>query len=153
VGAISAEDFVQMLVLDGCLIIELLVNFATGNEEASLHATPFGPTQLSVDLSLAENQIPSFVRVDLINNTRLPEFDTTRYQPTVLLVKLVLYYLAGEKGLDMNDSEYRTSCCMKLQRPSSPCRAVQQQQAYGHAQVDAAYRLFSPHPPMATACF
>jgi hypothetical protein len=93
---------------------------------------PFGPTQLSVDLILAENQIPSFVLVDLINNTRLPEFDTTGYQSTVLLVKLVLYYLAGEKGRDMNDSQYRTSCRMKPQRPSSPCRAVQQQQAYGH---------------------
>ncbi|XP_002440528.2 UPF0481 protein At3g47200 [Sorghum bicolor] len=98
----SAEDLIQMLVLDGCFVIEHLVNVATGVEEPSLHATPFGPVQLSVDLVLAENQIPFFVLVDLIKSTRLPEFDTTGYQPTELLMKLVLYYLGGEKGRDMS---------------------------------------------------
>nr|CAB3489357.1 unnamed protein product [Digitaria exilis] len=103
VEEISAEDFVQMLVLDGCFIIEHLVNVATGREEQTLHATPYGPAQLSVDIVLAENQIPFFVLVDLIGSTRLPEFDTTGYQPPVLLMKLVLYYLAGEKGSDRSD--------------------------------------------------
>ncbi|XP_020401687.1 UPF0481 protein At3g47200 [Zea mays] len=102
---ISAEDFIQMLVLDGCFIIEHLVNVAASVEEASLYATPFGPAQLSIDLVLAENQIPFFVLVDLINSTRLPEeLNTwaTAYQPAELLMKLVLYYLAGEKGRNMN---------------------------------------------------
>ncbi|CAL4979575.1 unnamed protein product [Urochloa decumbens] len=77
VDNIPAEDFIQMLVLDGCFILEHLVNFATGREEASLHAIPFGPAQLSVDLVLAENQIPFFVLADLIG--------------------------AGQKGRDMTD--------------------------------------------------
>ncbi|GJN36157.1 hypothetical protein PR202_gb24997 [Eleusine coracana subsp. coracana] len=102
VDELRAEDFIQMMVLDGCFILEHLVNVAVGHEEPSLHATPFGPTQLSVDLVLAENQIPFFVLVDLISNTRLPEFDATGYAPPVLLMKLALYYLAGEKGRDMS---------------------------------------------------
>ncbi|XP_040380510.1 UPF0481 protein At3g47200-like [Oryza brachyantha] len=96
-----ADDFIQMLVLDGCFIIEHLANVAIGREEASLHATPFGPVQLSVDLILAENQIPFFVLIDLVRSTKLPEFASTGYSPEVLLMKLVLYYLAGEKGRDM----------------------------------------------------
>ncbi|CAN6326582.1 unnamed protein product [Urochloa humidicola] len=104
VDDIPADDFIQMLVLDGCFILEHLVNVATGREEQSLHAVPFGPAQLSVDLVLAENQIPFFVLADLIGGTRLPEFDTTGYDPPLLLMKLVLYYLAGEKGRDMTDA-------------------------------------------------
>ncbi|CAN6358425.1 unnamed protein product [Urochloa humidicola] len=104
VDDVPADDFIQMLVLDGCFILEHLVNVATGKEEQSLHAVPFGPAQLSVDLVLAENQIPFFVLADLIGGTRLPEFDTTGYDPPLLLMKLVLYYLAGEKGRDMTDA-------------------------------------------------
>jgi hypothetical protein len=100
---IAADDFIQMMVLDGCFIIEHLINVATGRDEPSLHATPFGPAQLSVDLVLAENQIPFFVLVDLITASRLPEFEATGYPPPVLLLKLVLFYLAGEKGRDMSD--------------------------------------------------
>ncbi|KAB8097970.1 hypothetical protein EE612_026894 [Oryza sativa] len=96
-----AEEFIMMLVLDGCFIIEHLVNVAIGRDEPSLHATPFAPVQLSVDLILAENQIPFFVLVDLVRITDLPEFASTGHPPPVLIVKLVLYYLAGEKGRDM----------------------------------------------------
>jgi hypothetical protein len=81
VADIAAEDFIQMLVLDGCFILEHLVNVATGRDEPSLHDTPFGPAQLSVDLVLAENQIPFFVLVDLMGCTRLPEFESTRLRP------------------------------------------------------------------------
>jgi hypothetical protein len=104
VDNICAEDFIQMLVLDGCFILEHLVNVATGRQEPSLHSTPFGPAQLSVDLVLAENQIPFFVLVDLIGSTRLPEFESMGYDPPVLLMKLVLYFLGGEKGRDMSES-------------------------------------------------
>ncbi|KAL6865363.1 hypothetical protein ACP4OV_016514 [Aristida adscensionis] len=103
VDDIRAEDFIQMLVLDGCFIIEHLVNVATGREEQALHATPFGPTQLAVDLILAENQIPFFVLADLMASTRLPEFASTGYDAPELLMRLVLYYLGGEKGRDMAD--------------------------------------------------
>ncbi|KAL5202005.1 hypothetical protein ABZP36_012957 [Zizania latifolia] len=79
-----------MLVLDGCFIVEHLVNVAIGTEEPSLHATAFGPLQLSVDLILAEKQIPFFVLVDLFRSTKLPEFESTGNPPPVLLVNLVL---------------------------------------------------------------
>uniref|UniRef100_A0A8I6WHC1 Uncharacterized protein n=2 Tax=Hordeum vulgare subsp. vulgare TaxID=112509 RepID=A0A8I6WHC1_HORVV len=101
---IASDDFILMMVLDGCFIIEHLVNVATGIEEPSLYAMPFGTRQLSVDLILAENQMPFFVLVDLISSTILPEFGATGYTPSVLLVKLVLYYLAGEKGRDMSEA-------------------------------------------------
>ncbi|KAL6594605.1 hypothetical protein ACP70R_048343 [Stipagrostis hirtigluma subsp. patula] len=101
---IRAEDFIQMLVLDGCFIIEHLLNVYNNKEEQALHATPFGPAQLAVDLILAENQIPFFVLVDLIKSTRLPELDHMGYAPPVLLMKLLLFYLAGEKGRDMSEA-------------------------------------------------
>jgi hypothetical protein len=109
-----------MMVLDGCFIIEHLVNVAMACDEPELppsgpvhlvnvamacdepelYGTPSGPVQLSVDLVLAENQMPFFVLVDLIGRTKLPDqFDDA---PGVLLKKLVLYYLAGEKGRDMS---------------------------------------------------
>ncbi|KAF8641559.1 hypothetical protein HU200_067745 [Digitaria exilis] len=108
VDGIGAEDLVHMLVLDGCFLIEHLVNVFTGKEEPSLHATPFGPAQLSVDVVLAENQIPFFVLLDLIESTRLPELEldsTAAYKPA-LLMKLALYYLGGEKGRDMMSGHY-----------------------------------------------
>ncbi|KAF8784029.1 hypothetical protein HU200_000006 [Digitaria exilis] len=105
VDAIGAEDFIHMLVLDGCFLIEHLVNVFTGKEEPSLHATPFGPAQLSVDVVLAENQIPFFVLVDLISSarTRLPELESSGHghDRPALLMELVLFYLGGDKGRDM----------------------------------------------------
>uniref|UniRef100_A0A0D9WCD3 Uncharacterized protein n=1 Tax=Leersia perrieri TaxID=77586 RepID=A0A0D9WCD3_9ORYZ len=95
------EEFVMMLVLDACFIVEHLVNVAMGKDEPSLHATPFAAVHLSVDLILAENQIPFFVLVDIVGASRLPEFDNTSHSPPVLAMKLVLYYLAGDKGRDM----------------------------------------------------
>jgi len=134
----SAEDLIQMLVLDGCFIIEHLINVATGVEEASLHATPFGLVQLSVDLVLAENQIPFFVLVDLIKSTGLPEFDSTGYQPADLLMKLVLYYLAGEKGRDMSEG---------LPAANDVCHILH----LLHAMVTAARATWEPPPRLQDA--
>ncbi|CAL4903052.1 unnamed protein product [Urochloa decumbens] len=133
VDDLPADDFIQMLVLDGCFILEHLVNFAIGREEPSLHAVPFGPAQLSVDLVLAENQIPFFVLADLIGGTRLPEFDTTGFDPPLLLMKLALYYLAGEKGRDMTDA---------LPPPGDVCHILH----LLHATVAAARTRWEPPP-------
>ncbi|CAL4895858.1 unnamed protein product [Urochloa decumbens] len=133
VDDLPADDFIQMLVLDGCFILEHLVNFATGREEPSLHAVPFGPAQLSVDLVLAENQIPFFVLADLIGGTRLPEFDTTGFDPLNLLMKLALYYLAGEKGRDMTDA---------LPSPGDVCHILH----LLHSTVAAARTRWEPPP-------
>ncbi|XBJ15059.1 hypothetical protein VPH35_007036 [Triticum aestivum] len=103
VAEIPPDEFIQMMVVDGCFIIEHLINVAAGHEEPSLHATPFGPAQLSVDLVLAENQMPFFLLVDLIASTKLPEFEASGHPAPVLLVKLVLYYLGSEKGRDMSE--------------------------------------------------
>ena len=134
VDDVTAEDFIQMLVLDGCFILEHLVNVATGRAEPSLHATSFGPAQLSVDLVLAENQIPFFVLADLIGSTRLPEFDTTGYAPPVLLMKLALYYLGGEKGRDMSEEA--------LPPPGAVCHILH----LLHSMVSAARTRWEPPP-------
>ncbi|CAL4991503.1 unnamed protein product [Urochloa decumbens] len=133
VDNIADEDFIQMLVLDGCFILEHLVNFATGREEASLHAIPFGPAQLSVDLILAENQIPFFVLADLISCTWLPEFDSMGCDPPILLMKLALYYLAGQKGRDMTDV---------LPRAGDVCHILH----LLHSTVSAARTRWEPSP-------
>jgi hypothetical protein len=57
-----------------------------------------------VDLVITKNQTPFFVLLDLINSTRLPEFNSTGYAPLVLLMELMLYYLDGEKDRDMSEA-------------------------------------------------
>uniref|UniRef100_A0A0D9V032 Uncharacterized protein n=1 Tax=Leersia perrieri TaxID=77586 RepID=A0A0D9V032_9ORYZ len=60
------QAFVDMLVLDGCFLIEHMLNLATGYEEPLLHRTHWAPSQLHSDIIRFENQIPFFVLSELL---------------------------------------------------------------------------------------
>ncbi|KAL8534021.1 hypothetical protein ACS0TY_010149 [Phlomoides rotata] len=73
----NAADFIQMLVLDGCFIIELIGNFRIHNDRT------FPGIQL--DLVLLENQIPFFVLCELFDLIQGPD-------QHILLMRRVLAY-------------------------------------------------------------
>uniref|UniRef100_J3KZ39 Uncharacterized protein n=1 Tax=Oryza brachyantha TaxID=4533 RepID=J3KZ39_ORYBR len=63
---LAPEAFVDMLVLDGCFILEHMLNLATGYEDPLLHRTHWAPSQLHSDLIRFENQVPFFVLAELL---------------------------------------------------------------------------------------
>ncbi|MQL99868.1 hypothetical protein Taro_032592 [Colocasia esculenta] len=68
------HEFVMMLVLDGCFIIEYFLKrfFEETEETAHLAGVSWGFSHLRRDLMLLENQIPFFVLVKLFQKSQVP---------------------------------------------------------------------------------
>ncbi|MQL91212.1 hypothetical protein Taro_023822 [Colocasia esculenta] len=83
---LSEDGLVEMLVLDGCFIIEYFVKrvFRQTAETAPLSGVRWGFSHLRRDLMLLENQIPFFVLVKLFSNSKIP-FHGTRQEPLTLM--------------------------------------------------------------------
>ncbi|KAG2668451.1 hypothetical protein I3760_15G161500 [Carya illinoinensis] len=58
---IEPDEFVQMMLLDGCFIVELLCFYEKNREGEPLFKTRWMQTNISRDLILLENQLPMFV--------------------------------------------------------------------------------------------
>ncbi|KAG7945514.1 hypothetical protein I3843_15G155800 [Carya illinoinensis] len=58
---IERDEFVQMMLLDGCFIVELLRFYEKNREGEPLFKTRWMQTNISRDLLLLENQLPMFV--------------------------------------------------------------------------------------------
>ncbi|CAA6654007.1 unnamed protein product [Spirodela intermedia] len=99
---LSDDEFVEMLVVDGCFIIEYLAKriFATTKETALLASVRWGFAHLRRDLLLLENQIPFFVLTGLFRETKIP-FTGNRKEP-LNLIELVLRFLRIEKPPKVN---------------------------------------------------
>ncbi|CAA6654004.1 unnamed protein product [Spirodela intermedia] len=71
---LSDDEFVEMLVVDGCFIIEYLAKriFGTTRETALLAGVRWGFSHLRRDLLLLENQIPFFVLTSYSIRRRSP---------------------------------------------------------------------------------
>ncbi|MQL94541.1 hypothetical protein Taro_027201 [Colocasia esculenta] len=84
--AMNVDDFVRMLVLDGCFIIEYFIKriFDETKETAQLSGVRWGFSHLRRDLMLLENQIPFFVLVKLGSKTTIP-FSGERKDPLTLM--------------------------------------------------------------------
>ncbi|EOY02757.1 Uncharacterized protein TCM_017159 [Theobroma cacao] len=86
-----AENFVQMLVLDGCFIIELLrkdADVVPREDDDPIFSMSCMLQFLHHDLILLENQIPWFVLELLFNKTKTPS-------ETKPLVELALHFLGS----------------------------------------------------------
>ncbi|MQL92140.1 hypothetical protein Taro_024749, partial [Colocasia esculenta] len=83
---LSEDVLVEMLVLDGCFIIEYFVKrvFRKTTETAPLSGVRWGFSHLRRDLMLLENQIPFLVLVKLFSNSKIPFFGT-RQEPLILM--------------------------------------------------------------------
>ncbi|MQM06107.1 hypothetical protein Taro_038925 [Colocasia esculenta] len=83
---LSRDDFVKMLVVDGCFIIEYFAKrvFKKAQETAPLSGVRWGFSHLRRDLMLLENQIPFFVLAKLSEETDIP-FIGKRQRPLTLM--------------------------------------------------------------------
>ncbi|KAK9280704.1 hypothetical protein L1049_014402 [Liquidambar formosana] len=59
--ASSSDEFVQMMLLDACFIVELLRLFHKGNLDDPIFSTRFMHRVIWLDLVMLENQLPLFV--------------------------------------------------------------------------------------------
>ncbi|OAY81040.1 UPF0481 protein [Ananas comosus] len=87
---LSTEKFVEMLLLDGCFIIEFLIKWSRG-EKDSLFALKWSLPLVRGDLLLLENQIPLFVLDKLF---KLVTFTMGPNTPS--LMEVLVNYLATE---------------------------------------------------------
>ncbi|KAG6628141.1 UPF0481 protein At3g47200-like [Carya illinoinensis] len=69
--AIKPDDFVQMMVLDGCFIVELLRFYEKKYVGEPFFKTRWTQTNISRDLLLLENQLPMFVLKEIFELTTL----------------------------------------------------------------------------------
>ncbi|XP_015883182.3 UPF0481 protein At3g47200 [Ziziphus jujuba] len=73
---LTSDQFVQMMLVDGCFIIELFLRYsikALRRPNDPIFATPNFLSELRCDFILLENQIPLFVLHDLFKAVPIPE--------------------------------------------------------------------------------
>lgn len=82
---LSSEDFLEMLVLDGCFIVELIHQLLEGNNDEYLIRWSIVGSTVWRDLVLFENQLPFFVLLELFGTMR-GNYDTKVYVHRFLLI-------------------------------------------------------------------
>ncbi|RLN03843.1 hypothetical protein C2845_PM13G08010 [Panicum miliaceum] len=87
----AQDGFAEMLLLDGCFILEFLLKWHEIKDGADfLHNIGWGLALLNSDLLLLENQIPFFVLVSLytvLSSGRMPEDGVDPPTPQVQLIR------------------------------------------------------------------
>ncbi|KAL3744258.1 hypothetical protein ACJRO7_013505 [Eucalyptus globulus] len=96
---ISSEEFVQMMVLDGCFIVELMRLYHKSNQdgehlEEPIFATRWMLPSITRDLLMLENQLPFFVLQEIYKLTIVSEKET----PLNKLALLFFEPLRPQKG-------------------------------------------------------
>ncbi|KAF8031371.1 hypothetical protein BT93_D0536 [Corymbia citriodora subsp. variegata] len=96
---ISSEEFVQMMVLDGCFIVELMRLYHKSNQHGEhlrepIFATRWMLPSITRDLLMLENQLPFFVLQEIYKLTSLSEKET----PLNKLALLFFEPLRPQKG-------------------------------------------------------
>ncbi|GKV50151.1 hypothetical protein SLEP1_g56864 [Rubroshorea leprosula] len=69
-SSISTEDFLEMLVLDGCFIVEFIHQLLGGNMDGYIFRLTGNVDRILHDLILVENQLPFFVLWELFGLMR-----------------------------------------------------------------------------------
>ncbi|XVF31050.1 hypothetical protein REPUB_Repub16aG0112000 [Reevesia pubescens] len=70
ITTMTSDEFVQMLVLDGCFVIEVVRSFACDELEDSFLKRNLNLATIGPELLLLENQLPFFVLEKLFNMSR-----------------------------------------------------------------------------------
>ncbi|KAJ0979929.1 hypothetical protein J5N97_015403 [Dioscorea zingiberensis] len=88
------DAFVEMLVLDGCFIIELLVKLTLPTKNEQIFDENWKLPLIRSDILMLENQIPFFILQALFDSTVIPEFVfEDKNEAPVTLVELALSYV------------------------------------------------------------
>ncbi|XP_020106281.1 UPF0481 protein At3g47200-like [Ananas comosus] len=100
---LSTKEFAEMLLLDGCFIIEFLIKW-NGGENDGVRAAEWSLPLIRGDLLLLENQIPLFV-LETLYELRTFQIDGTAAPP---MKELLVNYLAS-KNLESPEEEADSS--------------------------------------------
>ena len=94
--ALGQDDFIQMLLLDGCFILELFFKWLSEDPDV-LFREGWGPTTIFSDLLLFENQIPFFIIERLYDIVMTGEAENKRDKFLSHLAR----FLMGEESLSL----------------------------------------------------
>ncbi|KAB1213108.1 hypothetical protein CJ030_MR5G015904 [Morella rubra] len=98
---LSKEEFIEMMVVDGCFIIEFLRKYlemgAVPDKEDSVFNMSWMPWQIGVDLLLLENQLPWCVLDCLFNSTKSKKVDHRS------ALDLVVNWLSKARGTSLGN--------------------------------------------------
>ncbi|KAL9408630.1 hypothetical protein AB3S75_047081 [Citrus x aurantiifolia] len=83
---ISGREFVEMLVLDACFIVELFRRFKLDlwDDDDNVFRTSWIRKKLGRDLLVADNQLPLFVLQEFYDITKMPEDEETNFKDLIL---------------------------------------------------------------------
>lgn len=83
---IAGGEFVEMLVLDACFIVELFRRFKLDlwDDDNNVFRTSWIRKKLGRDLLVADNQLPLFVLQEFYDITKMPEDQETNFQDLIL---------------------------------------------------------------------
>ncbi|GAY34967.1 hypothetical protein CUMW_284790, partial [Citrus unshiu] len=83
---ISGSEFVEMLVLDACFIVELFRRFKLDlwDDDNNVFRTSWIRKKLGRDLLVADNQLPLFVLQEFYAITKMHEDEETNFQDLIL---------------------------------------------------------------------
>ncbi|KAL3506269.1 hypothetical protein ACH5RR_031651 [Cinchona calisaya] len=97
ISQISKNDFVEMMLLDGCFVIEFLRKYFEPefqNRDDTIFQMDWLSGNIATDLILFENQVPFFILVELFNMTKLPDEEGN----LIDLAHCLCNYLVGPTG-------------------------------------------------------
>ncbi|XP_059656825.1 putative UPF0481 protein At3g02645 isoform X2 [Cornus florida] len=97
-GVTSSTSLVEMMLIDGCFIIELVYRYHT-NEQDPILNNPFMYSAVRRDLLLLENQIPFFVLENLFSLT-VERIEFPYGNPTPTLIGCLLSFFGDIMGLE-----------------------------------------------------
>ncbi|KAK6231042.1 hypothetical protein QUC31_002560, partial [Theobroma cacao] len=128
--SMSSADFVEMMLVDACFIMEVLRHFGRSEEfvEGDFHF-PIEPWQTPIlvrDLLLLENQIPFFILEELSALSKSEE-GTTTVSVSVLTMAFKIFDLAFPRSLGfackfnhLEESKHLLDLFLQTIRPSNP---------------------------------
>ncbi|GKV50380.1 hypothetical protein SLEP1_g57087 [Rubroshorea leprosula] len=95
---IGGEKFVEMMLLDGCFIIELIRKSTMG--ENDLPFAPFFSSRAMLDLLLVENQLPFFILLKLFDMTVMSNDQAKDFK--AMAIKFFSKIMPGSLGIPKN---------------------------------------------------
>ncbi|OAY70494.1 putative UPF0481 protein [Ananas comosus] len=115
---LNAKKFVEMLLLDGCFILEFLIKWYQGNKD-DLFAADWSLPLIRDDLLLLENQIPLFVLdelFELVTPTLDSEIPSTLMELLVKFLKSINLE-SPEEDIESTEEEVQGNHDRRLRAP------------------------------------
>lgn len=90
---VDHEDFVKMMVVDGCFIVEFLLKWFLNDRKSQVSSIMTKLAVFKNDLLLVENQIPFFILEELFKVSSIPGLDKS----AVSFTEIALAFFMGDR--------------------------------------------------------